>query len=1163
MKILLNQTPRSIAIVSNKRALLIQDPFYRSQNTASHHNSKQTKSTDPNSSKRCVVEFVDSWKLDRKKYIELSSVYDIDCLGVLGLISINDYSFLIIITKALEVGSPRPNEKIFQIQDVEFICLNSTDFDSIFSHTKYQVTDPTSHDSSHHGGHKRDDDDQYTYPFNVMKKSLLKGNFYFANSFDLTNSLQNRDTSRSVYHHSLFNFNKKFLWNSLFIEELTQFRDRLGNTERKIFDECRFLGIIIRGFVQTLNSTINLEKRESDRKSSVIQQESLITLISKIGHDRSGKIFGVNGLDDEGNVANYIESEVIFYNEHYCISYAIIRGNVPIYYEIDNQQSSSLLKKIQINRPFDATQQAFRKHFDSLIKSFGEIHLVNEITSSIAIEDIERKPANNGNNNHNLLSNHKKGRNGIEFDIFNNYYEHFQKLVENPNYRDLLKMNNFNFSLSNLQRNQVSISQIIYAVEDSIFRFAALCYDNINKNHVNKQSGVFRVCSFDMADKCNELQKIISKQVLLAALRDTYSYVIDVDKSTGALVYDTFFSKLNEDLWTKLGYLWNGNNNIINRILSKYNTELKQVNKKGNIINNNFDLSNEYLSEPVFDDDSISHSPENGSLLVPPAQGKKRTSFLNSFTDMTLSTSKKLFNLSNYKDWLNDLEKRNNIISVFLGKEQIDYHGNVIRKITLYDPINDYVNNELKKLSDSYLSEKQISIFTGTFNVNGTCYEGDLSSWLFPEADYKLSNDDVAEDFDTSKQIHYDKMPDMFYIGLQEIVELTPGQIMNVDSTNRNFWERKILFELNNKIDNTNGNKGQDKYILLWSGHLGGLLAVLYIKNSQTAFIKRIEESMKKTGLGGMAANKGGIAVSVQYSDTTFCFVTSHLAAGLNNVEERHQNFKSLNTGLRFSGNKTIRSHDIIIWLGDFNYRIGSTNEDVRSRISRRKYGELFELDQLNQQMQSGDAFPYYQEFEIKFKPTYKFNKNEDTYDISEKMRIPAWCDRILSQSKQLKQLTYGACFDIMFSDHRPVFGSFLAKAIIINETLKNKLSGELYANRKRKFGDIDSFILSNNLSDLMRKANFNNESITELQQPSSDKDKWWFSNGLLAKVELFENIRNVKEFDEKSEADRDELLQSFINLNGEFKYEPGMYINPNRPANPFEFTDEPDFIYP
>lgn len=41
--------------------------------------------------------------------------------------------------------------------------------------------------------------------------------------------------------------------------------------------------------------------------------------------------------------------------------------------------------------------------------------------------------------------------------------------------------------------------------------------------------------------------------------------------------------------------------------------------------------------------------------------------------------------------------------------------------------------------------------------------------------------------------------------------------------------------------------------------------------------------------------------------------------------------------------------------------------------------------------MDAGTAFGGYQEGPLLFRPTYRYDIGVDTYDTSEKMRIPAW----------------------------------------------------------------------------------------------------------------------------------------------------------------------------
>ncbi len=69
------------------------------------------------------------------------------------------------------------------------------------------------------------------------------------------------------------------------------------------------------------------------------------------------------------------------------------------------------------------------------------------------------------------------------------------------------------------------------------------------------------------------------------------------------------------------------------------------------------------------------------------------------------------------------------------------------------------------------------------------------------------------------------------------------------------------------------------------------------------------------------------------------------------------------------------------------------------------------------------------------FEPTYKYGFNSNEYDQTGKVRVPAWCDRILYDAggSNLSQVYYGRA-ELKMSDHRPVFGLFEAKIRRINE---------------------------------------------------------------------------------------------------------------------------------
>ncbi|KAK9495456.1 SacI homology domain-containing protein [Lipomyces doorenjongii] len=473
---------------------------------------------------------------------------------------------------------------------------------------------------------------------------------------------------------------------------------------------------------------------------------------------------------------------------------------------------------------------------------------------------------------------------------------------------------------------------------------------------------------------------------------------------------------------------------------------------------------------------------DNGDQLskIYAGTGALKTSFTRSgkmsiagaIADATKSVSRMYIN--NFVD-----KGRQNTMDVLLGRLEGQ------QPVVLHDPINDYVLAELNKRKSEFTSSREISILAGTFNLNGFLYEGDLSAWLFPP------DSGIQE-------------PDLVIVAFQEIVELTAGQILSADPAKRQFWEHQVSRCL----------KAHGDYVLLRSGQLVGTALLMYLKASEVRSVRNINGAMKKTGLGGMAGNKGGVAFSCDYASTKLCFITSHFAAGMSNVEDRNNDYRTIARGIRFPRGKTLKDHDTVVWLGDFNYRIDLPNEDVRRHIKLQNLEELYRHDQLNNQMLNGQVFPFFSESQISFNPTYKFDNGTDAYDSSDKSRIPAWTDRILTRGSNIKQIAYN-CAKLKFSDHRPVYASFKVTVHTVNEPVKEKLSQELYAQRRGYVGQL---------------LDLDGGDSEKLPPPSTDKNKWWNNGGQAARVTIG--------------APR-----------------PNMIVNPYRPANPFSPTTQPDFI--
>ncbi|SCU89008.1 LADA_0E13190g1_1 [Lachancea dasiensis] len=435
-------------------------------------------------------------------------------------------------------------------------------------------------------------------------------------------------------------------------------------------------------------------------------------------------------------------------------------------------------------------------------------------------------------------------------------------------------------------------------------------------------------------------------------------------------------------------------------------------------------------------------------------------------------------------------------------------------RVHLYDPLHAHISKFMRKMKREFTYQKNINIFAGTFNVNGKTQADDIREWLFPSGS------------------PIDQRADVYVLGFEEVVELSPGQMLATDPYAKQFWEKKVLETLNSDESR--------RFMLAWSGQLGGVLLLLFISESEYSKVKHLEGDVKKTGFGGMSSNKGAVAVRFTYSTTKFCMLVSHLAAGLENVEQRHHDYKTIVKNIRFAGDLSIKDHDVIIWMGDFNYRISLPNDEVRLAVRNAEFGKLFEKDQLNEQMIAGESFPYYNEMEINFPPTYKFDPGTKTYDTSEKLRIPAWTDRILSRGESLRQTSYGSADNIIFSDHRPVYATFSSLVTVVDEKLRSNLTTQIYERLTEQLADLtdeERYAVLNNSDVVMEKAESDDPIGPEIRKgrklppPSSATRKWWVGSAKQVKVSLH--------------------------------IDPAKYmINPNRPVNPFvETDDEPFFI--
>lgn len=253
------------------------------------------------------------------------------------------------------------------------------------------------------------------------------------------------------------------------------------------------------------------------------------------------------------------------------------------------------------------------------------------------------------------------------------------------------------------------------------------------------------------------------------------------------------------------------------------------------------------------------------------------------------------------------------------------------------------------------------------------------------------------------------------------------------------------------------------------SKYLVGLMLCVFVKARHRHRVKIVHSDSVGVGVMGMMGNKGGVSVRLQFYDSTICIINSHLAAHRENVAGRNADFHNVYSKLAYcighdaaqesiqngsssnwpsSSPQTIGAadHDLVFWIGDLNYRIHESlpTEEVLQWAERGDLNVLKKNDQLNIERKAGRVFNEFQEGEINFLPTYKYQPGTDSYEKrpDKKLRAPAWCDRILwmvQDQNHLKQLDYSRS-ELNVSDHKPVMSTFLATIKDVIPTEKQKV---------------------------------------------------------------------------------------------------------------------------
>nr|XP_045612351.1 synaptojanin-1-like isoform X2 [Procambarus clarkii] len=349
----------------------------------------------------------------------------------------------------------------------------------------------------------------------------------------------------------------------------------------------------------------------------------------------------------------------------------------------------------------------------------------------------------------------------------------------------------------------------------------------------------------------------------------------------------------------------------------------------------------------------------------------------------------------------------------------------------LYAPIS--VLRQLCQHSSEYTESIPLRVAVGTYNVNGgkhfrsLAYKHlSLDDWLLDSKKNAVQSSLV--DTTPEEENKSIKTPDVFAIGFEEIVDLNATNIVQNTqwSENAASWGKELQKVISR----------DEKFVMVTWSQLVGVALFVFVNEKHANHVRHVSVESVKTGMQGATGNKGGVGIRLVVRNTSMAFVCSHFAAGQKEVNERNNDYDSIARKLIFPLGMPLWAHDYVFWCGDFNYRINLTRDEVVDYVQRQEWSVLLQYDQLKLSFDEGKCFKGFVEGDINFAPTYKYDLFSDDYDTSDKLRIPAWTDRVLFWRRQYAKdkdnpnwspgriVHYGRA-ELKQSDHRPVLAVF------------------------------------------------------------------------------------------------------------------------------------------
>ncbi|XP_048348323.1 LOW QUALITY PROTEIN: synaptojanin-1 [Sphaerodactylus townsendi] len=349
-----------------------------------------------------------------------------DAYGLLGVLRLNLgetlLHYLVLVTGCMSVG---------KIQESEVFRVTSTDLISL-------RIDPSDEER-----------------ISEVRKVLNSGNFYFAWSSTGVSLDLSLNAHRSMQEQSTDN---RFFWNQSLHLHLKHYGVNCDDWLLRLM--CG--GVEIRTIYAA-------------------HKQAKACIISRLSCERAGTRFNVRGTNDDGHVANFVETEQVIFLDESVSSFIQIRGSVPLFWEQPGLQVGS--HRVRMSRGFEANAPAFDRHFYTLKNRYGGQIIVNLLGS-------------------------KEGEHMLS--------KAFQSHLKASEHADDIKMVNFDYH----QMVKGGKAEKLHSVlKPQIQKFLECGFFYFDGKEVQRyQNGTIRTNCLDCLDRTNSVQAFIGLEMLTKQL---------------------------------------------------------------------------------------------------------------------------------------------------------------------------------------------------------------------------------------------------------------------------------------------------------------------------------------------------------------------------------------------------------------------------------------------------------------------------------------------------------------------------------------------------------------------------------------------------------------------------------------------------------------------